>query len=249
MRSDLRYAWRAIWKSPSTSIGAMLALALGVGATTTIFGLLNAVLLRPLPYPEADRLVEIWGTVQRQQVERRGTSFPDYFDWRDQTRSFDAMSAWISSSFIVYGQGDPALINGEIVDGPYFDLLGARAMQGRLFQADDHKPGAAALAVIGERLWEQRFNRGADTIGRSIQLDSRVYTIVGVVPASFRGRSDNAEVWTTVMGSVPPAQMKQRGARGFAPIGRLRSGITLAAAQADMDALCAQLEKAFPDTN
>lgn len=83
MRSDFRYAWRAIWKSPSTSIGAMLALALGVGATTTIFGLLNAVLLRPLPYPEADRLVEIWGTVQRQQVERRGTSFADYFDWRD----------------------------------------------------------------------------------------------------------------------------------------------------------------------
>ncbi len=187
--------------------------------------------------------------MQRQQVERRGTSFPDYFDWRDQSRSFDAISASIPSSFIVYGQGEPGLINGEIVDGPYFDLLGARAIQGRLFQQEDHKPGAAALAVIGERLWEQRFNRAADTIGRSIQLDSRVYTVVGVVPATFRGRSDTAEVWTTVMGSVPPAQLKQRGARGFAPIARLRAGVTRAAAQADMDALCAQLEKAFPETN
>jgi putative ABC transport system permease protein len=249
MRSDLRYAWRAIWKSPATSVGAMLALALGIGATTTIFGLLNVVLLRPLPYPEADRLVEIWGTVQREQVERRGTSLPDYFDWRAEARSFEAMSAWLSTTFIVYGADEPVLANAEVVDGPYFELLGARPLDGRVFQSDDHKPGAAAVAVIGEKLWEQRFSRSRDAIGRSIQLDSRIYTIVGIVPASFAGRSDTAEVWTTIAATIPPAQMKARGNRGFAPIARLAPGVTLAAAQAEITAVCAQLEKAYPATN
>jgi ABC-type antimicrobial peptide transport system permease subunit len=248
MSSDLRDAWRAIWKSPSTSVGAMLALALGIGATTTIFGLLNAVLLRPLPYPEADRLVEIWGTVQRQQVERRGTSVPDYLDWQKQTRSFDGMAAWISSTFIAYGQGDPALVNGELIDGPYLDLLGARTIAGRLFQPEDHKPGAPLVAVLGEKLWEQRFNRGHDAVGKSIQLDSRVYTIVGVVPASFRGRSDTSEVWINLVPSAP-GQISNRGSRGFAPIARLAPGVTLAAAQAEMNTVCAQLEKAYPETN
>ena len=249
MNSDFRYAWRAIWKSPTTSIGAMLALALGIGATTTIFGLLNAVLLRPLPYPDAARLVEVWGTVQRQQVERRGTSYPDYFDWRDQAKSFDAMTAWNATSGILYGHGEAALVNVEVVDGPYLDLLGARPIVGRLFQAEDHKPGAPTIAILGERMWEQRFNRAGDVVGRTIQLDARVFTIVGVIPASFRGRSDTGEIWTTVAATVPPNALKARGNRGFAPIARLRSGVTLQAAQTEMDAICAQLEKAFPETN
>ena len=99
--SDLRYAWRSLWKSPATSVGAMLALALGIGATTTIFGLVNAVLLRPLPYPDPDRIVEIFGNVQREVVERRGASFADYFDWRTESRSYDAMAMWMTSGFIV----------------------------------------------------------------------------------------------------------------------------------------------------
>lgn len=249
MFSDLRYAWRAIWKTPSTSIGAMLALALGVGATTTIFGLLNAVLLRPLPYPEADRLVELWGTVQRQVVERRGTSLPDYFDWRDKTKSFDGMAAWTANTFIVYGTGEPTLVNGEAVDGPYFELLGARPLAGRVFQATDHAPGAPLTAVIGEKLWEQRYQRGQDAIGKSIQLNARVYTIVGVVPASFTGRSDTGEVWVSLTATSSPAGLRARGSRGFAAIARLAPGVTREQAQAEMNAVCAQLEKAYPETN
>src|ERR687897_3840910 len=105
MNADFRSAWRALWNAPVTTAGAILTLGLGIGSTTAIFGLFNVVLLRPLPYPDADRLVEVWGTVQRQQVERRGASFPDYFDWRDEARSFDAMSGWFARTFIVYGQG------------------------------------------------------------------------------------------------------------------------------------------------
>src|SRR5687767_2607690 len=131
MRSDLRSAWRAIWVNPLSTLSAILALALGIGATTTVFGLVNAVMLRPLPYPEADRLVEIWGTVQRQTIERRGASYPDYFDWRDQTQSFDGMASWSAGASIVYGPGEPTQVSTEVVDGPYLELLGASPILGR----------------------------------------------------------------------------------------------------------------------
>ena len=249
MQSDLRYAWRAIWKSPTTTIGAVLALALGIGATTTIFGLLNAVLLRPLPYPDADRLVEIFGTVQREQVERRGTSFPDYFDWRDRSRSYDGMTMWTSNGFIAYGAGEPQLVNAEIVDGPYFELLGVTAIAGRVLQPADHQPGAAPVAVISERYWEERFGRAAEAIGRSLQLNSRVFTVVGVVPARFRGRSDQAAVWTAARGAFPPDALTQRGNRGFPALARIKSGVSLEQAQAEMTTINAQLEKEYPATN
>jgi predicted permease len=249
VRSDVRYAWRAIWKSPTTTIGAVLALALGIGATTTIFGLLNAVLLRPLPYPSAERLVEIFGTVQREQVERRGASFPDYFDWRDRAQSYDGMAAWLTNGFIAYGAGEPQLVNAEIVDGPYFELLGVNAIAGRLLQAADHQPGAPSVAVIGERLWEERFGREPGAIGRSLQLDSRVFTIVGVVPAAFRGRSDQSVVWTAAQGTFPPAALAQRGTRSFPALARLKEGVSLQQAQAEMTTINAQLEREHPASN
>ena len=247
--SDLKYAWRSIWKSPATTIGAMLALALGLGATTMIFGLFNAVLLRPLPYPHAERLVEIFGTVQREQTERRGTSFPDFFDWRDRSKSYDGMAAWISSGFIIYGAGQPELVRAEIIDGPYFELLGVQAVAGRIFLDSDHRPGASPVAVIGERLWEERFNRSAEAIGRTLQLDSRVFTIVGVAPASFRGRSDQAVVWTPVRTSFAPAALNQRGSRSFPALARLREAVSLESAQAEMHSINAQLERAYFSTN
>jgi predicted permease len=247
--NDLRYAWRATWKSPATSVGAMLALALGIGATTTIFGLLSAVLLRPLPYPEADRLVEIWGNVQRERVERRGASFPDYFDWRDQAQSFDGMAAWLSNGFILYGAGDPDLVNAEVVDGPYFELLGVTAVSGRLFQPDDHRAGATPVAVIGERFSEERFGRTADAIGRTLRLDARAFTVVGVVARGFAGRSDRADVWTPVASSLPPQALAQRGNRSFPVLARVKQGVSLEAAQSEMHVISAQLERAYFATN
>src|SRR5687768_5793221 len=113
MGSDLRSAWRSLWKAPAVTAGAILTLGLGIGSTTAIFGLFNVVLLRPLPYPEADRLVEIWGTVQRQQVERRGASYPDYFDWRDRAGSFDGMASWDSVAQIVSGAGETVQVATE----------------------------------------------------------------------------------------------------------------------------------------
>ena len=147
MTSDLRYAWRALWKSPTTTLGAMLALALGIGATTTMFGLLNAVALRPLPYPESDRLVELWGNVEREVVERRGTSIPDYLDWKAKTTSFDQFSAWSGNGFIMYGNGEPERFTVGHSAGEYFGVLGHRPGRA-LTSADD--AGDAGWQRIGE---------------------------------------------------------------------------------------------------
>ena len=249
MISDLRFAWRALWTSPTTTLGAMLALALGIGATTTMFGLLNAVALRPLPYPESERLVELWGNVERQTVERRGTSIPDYLDWRAKSTSFDLMSAWAQNGFIRYGSGEPERLSGEVVAGDYFDLLGAAPLVGRTLTAADDDGSAPLVAVIGERLWERAFGRNPDVIGRSMQLGTQVFTIVGVAPASFTGRSDASEVWVSMIASSSPQGRAQRGSRGFPALARLAPGVSLTTAQADVTNVAKQLEQAYPQTN
>lgn len=249
MMNDLRFAWRALWKNPTTTIGAMLALALGIGATTTMFGLLNAVALRPLPYPEPHRLVELWGNVQRQTVERRGTSIPDYLDWRARSTSFDLMAAWSQFGFIRYGTGAPERISGEGIAGDYFALLGIEPLLGRTLTPADDEGGAALRVVIGERLWERAYRRAPDVVGRSMQLNTQVFTIVGVVPAAFTGRSDASEAWVSMIASSTPAARAERGDRGFAALARLAAGVSIEQAQADVSMVAKQLEQAYPNTN
>ncbi|HUQ87950.1 MAG TPA: ABC transporter permease [Vicinamibacterales bacterium] len=249
MISDLRFAWRALWKSPTTTLGAMLALALGIGATTAMFGLLSAVALRPLPYPESDRLVELWGNVERQVVERRGTSIPDYLDWKAKTTSFDRFSAWGDSGFIMYGAGAPERISGEVVAGDYFGVLGVEPIIGRALTSADDAGDAPLVAVIGEELWSRAYSRAQDAVGKSIRLNNQVFTIVGVAPAKFKGRSDASEVWVSMIASVPPQVRAQRGNRGFPALARIAPGVSLAQAQADATNVAKQLEQAYPATN
>jgi len=249
MMADLRYAWRALWKSPITTLGAMLALALGIGATTTMFGLLNAVSLRPLPYPESDRLVELWGNVERQVVERRGTSIPDYLDWKAKTTSFDQFSAWSGNGFIMYGNGAPERIYGEVVAGEYFGVLGVEPILGRALTSADDAGDAPLAAVIGEELWSRAYSRAPDAIGKAIRLGNQVFTIVGIAPAQFKGRSDTSEVWVSMIASVPPQAREQRGSRGFPALARIAPGVSLAQARADSTNVAKQLEQAYPQSN
>jgi predicted permease len=249
MTNDLRYAWRALWKSPTTTLGAMLALALGIGATTTMFGLLNAVAFRPLPYPESHRLVELWGNVERQVVERRGTSIPDYLDWKAKSTSFDLMSAWGGASFILYGSGTPERLTGETVAGEYFAVLGVEPLLGRALTSADDAGDAPLAAVIGERLWERTFGRRGDIIGATVQLNNQAFTIVGVAPASFTGRSDTSEVWVSMIASVPPQARAARGSRGFPALARLAPGVSIERAQAEITTVAQQLAQAYPATN
>ena len=249
MGSDLRSAWRALWKTPVAAAGAVLTLGLGVGGTTAMFGLFNAVLLRPLPYPDADRLVEISSTVQRQTVERRRSSFPDYFDWRDRTSSFEGIAAWDSTARIASGEGEPVQVETEFVDGPYLDMLGARPVAGRLFGADDHRLDAAPVAVVNEAFWNEHLRRTPDVLGRALRLDAVVYTIVGVVPETFRGRSDEAVVWTPAATTVDKESFAARNSRGLVLLARLKPGVTREQAQADIQRVSAQLARDYPATN
>ncbi len=250
MISDLRFAWRALWKSPTTTLGAMLALALGIGATTTMFGLLNAVAFRPLPYPEPERLVELWGNVERQTVERRGTSIPDYLDWRAKSRSFDLMSAWSQVVSSDTASGAPERLSGEGVAGDYFQVLGVEPLLGRTLTAADDAGNAPLVAVIGERLWERAFGRNA---GRDRSIDSaqqpglhhRRRRAGGIYGPVGRQRGLGLDDRVDAAGTRAP----QRGSRGFPALARLAPGVSLAAAQADVTTVAKQLEQAYPQTN
>ena len=234
--SDLKYAWRSIWKSPATTIGAMLALALGLGATTMIFGLFNAVLLRPLPYPHAERLVEIFGTVQREQTERRGTSFPDFFDWRDRSKSYDGMAAWMV--VWLHHLRRRATRVGEGRDYRRAILRAARSPSGRRphvprlrssARRDRQSPSSASVSgrngsTVRPR---QSAERCSSTLASSPSLVSR--------RRRFRGRSDQAVVWTPVRTSFRAGRAESaRESHRFPALARLKEGVSLESAQAEM---------------
>ena len=250
LRQDAHYAVRTLRKSPGFTIVAALTLALGIGANTAIFSVVDAVILRPLPYPEPARLVELWGNVKRAKVERRGASYPDYVDWRDQSRSFEAMAAFDSGTATLTGDAEPDRITTECVSHPYFDLLGVHASMGRTFRPEeDQVPQRDAVVILSEGLWKRRFGADANIIGKTLRLDTRVFTIIGVMPPWFRGVTDDAEAWIPFMMSGTAQDFAERGSRGFAALARLKVGVSRTQAQSELDVISKGLERAHPDTN
>jgi putative ABC transport system permease protein len=247
---DVRFALRTLRKSPGFTIVAVLALAIGIGGNTAIFSLVDAVRARALPYKDPHRLVQIWGNVMRARVERRGTSYPDYLDWRAQSKSFDDMAAFDGQTLTLAGVDEPERISTEFVSAPYFSLLGVAPAIGRTFSnEEDLVARPANLVVLGDGLWRRRFGADPQVVGRAIRLNATPYTVIGVMPAGFKGLTDLAEAWVPFAVYAPPATMAERGNRGFAALARLKPGVSLAAAQADLDAISKRLEAAYPNTN
>jgi putative ABC transport system permease protein len=247
---DLRYAARTLRKSPAFAAVAVLTLALGIGANTAIFSVVNAVMLRPLPYPEPQRLVELWGNVKRVTVERRGTSFADYLDWKKESQSFERMALFTGATLTLTGTDEPERLPAEFVGHGYFDMLGVEPQLGRIFRAEeDQVPQRDAVAVLSDGLWKRRFGGDRGIVGRPIQLDGRVYTIVGVASPRFRGVEDSADLWLPVMMAVQQQDLANRGSRGPAVLARLKPGVALAQAQSEMDAISKRLEQQYPRTN
>ncbi|HET7618041.1 MAG TPA: ABC transporter permease [Vicinamibacterales bacterium] len=251
---DLRHALRTLLKVPGFTTVAVLMLALGIGANTAIFSLVNAALLSPLPFPDGDRLVVVWTTVRRERVERRGTSFPDYIDLRRQARSFDALAAWSSDSFTLTPPGGPSeQVEGEIAAAAYFDILGCVPTLGRTYsRAEDDERGAHPVAVISDALWRRTFGADRGVIGRAVRLNDRPFTIVGVLPPGFVGLDGDTDVWIP-MGmmavSVPERLFEARGGRWMQMVARLRPGVSIDQATADVAAVAGQLEQTYADTN
>ena len=250
---DLRYGARVLRKQPSFTLIAVLTLALGIGANTAIFSVVNALLLRPLPFPEAERLAIVATTVRRERVETRSTSYPDFVSWRDQSTVFEQIAASNGNSFSLLGEGDAERVSGELVSANYFSLLGVRAAFGRTFlPEEDSTPDTHRVALIGHGLWQRHFGGTPNLIGQTIQLSDGSYTVVGIMPEGFRGISDQAELWLPMMMSsaVRPGQnLQMRNQRWLSTIARLKPGVSLQQARAEMDAIARRLEQTYPDTN
>jgi predicted permease len=247
---DLRYGTRGLARNKGFAAVAVLTLALGIGANTAIFSVVNAAILRPLPYPDPGRLVILWGNVKRVRTERRGASYPDYQDWRDQSRSFEAMADFDDAQFALTGIETPERIPGEYVSPSYFSLLGIHAAMGRTFRPEDDRiPHGEAVAVLTDGAWKRRFGGDPGIVGRAIRLDGATYTIVGVAVPGFRGLTDEAELWTPFLAAGGGSEYKDRGTRGFRVLARLKPGVPLAQAQAEMDTISNGLAKAYPATN
>ena len=249
---DVRYALRTLRRSPGFTLVAVFALAVGIGGNTAIFSLVDAIRVRALPYRDADRLVELWGNVQRARVERRGASYPDYLDWRAQAKSFEDVAAFDSQWMTFVGSDEPERMLTEFVSAPYFALLGVAPARGRVFRPDEDvvaKP--AQVVVLSDGLWKRRFGADSQIVGRTITLccAARQYTVIGVMPPGFKGLTDTAELWVPFAMYAPPSTMAERGTRGFAALARLGPGVTITAAQNELNAISRRLEQAYPNTN
>jgi len=250
LMQDLRYGVRVLARNKAFAAVAVLTLALGIGANTAIFSVVNAVILRPLPYSDPGRLAVLWGNVKRVRIERRGASYPDYLDWRDQSRSFTGMAAFNDHQFALTGIGTPERIAGEYVSQPYFSLLGIRAAVGRTFHPEeDLVPQRDAVAILSDGAWRRRFGADPSIVGRTMQLDDRAYTIIGVAPAGFQGLSDEAEVWVPFVMAGSAADLNQRGLRSPRVLARLKARVSVAQAQAEMDGISLRLAQTYPGTN
>ena len=255
--TDIRFGARLLLKSPITSAAAILSLALGIGGTTTIFSAVDAVLLRPLPYAEPERLVLVSAT---SSISRDGSSFRrggdlspgDFLDYRDNA-TFDGLAAISTGAVRLTGDGPPEQAAGAQVSGNFFTVLGVNAIAGRTFLPADDGPGRPAQAVLSESLWRRRYGGRVDLIGRTITVSDQPIEVVGVVPAEFRFE-DKVDVWLLGDRGIPrmtsiPNLAQNRDVHILTVVGRLRQNVSLPEAQAELDVISARLAREYPATN
>ena len=245
---DIRYGLRSLLKRPGFTAIALIALALGIGANTAIFSLVNAVVLQPLPYQDPDRLVWAWGNI-RNGGNRASVAPLDYLDFRSQNKTFEHFGASGTSPLPanMTGSGEPERLTASAVTGNYFDVFGVRPALGRGFSLENEKSGQDQVTVLSDALWQRRFAGDPGIINKTIILDSKPYQVIGVMPAHLK-LPQEAELWVPMNFDANP-EMKQRKAHFLRPIGKLKAGVSLAQAQADTDVIAAQLEQQYPDTN
>jgi len=247
--ADLRYGVRALRRSPGFAIGAILVLALGIGANTAIFSIVNAVLLRPLPYEDASRLMQVWHVPPAKSFPGMtlfSVSPANYLDWQRQSTSFEAMAAYGGRTLIFGGKGQPEAVQGATVAPDFFSLLRAHTMLGRTFTSDENASGAAKVVLLSYKFWRDHFGSDPSVVGRDITINSQPYSVVGVMPENFR-LPGWAQVW------VPLAWSNQeqviRGNHNYMVIGRLKPGVDIRQAKAELGGISQRLEQQYPEDN
>jgi len=243
MLNDLRYAARMLSKSPLVTLAIVLTVALGIGANTAIFSVVNAVMLRPLPYQQPDRLVWVAERNDKLNLPTFAASVLNYVSWKEQQSTFSQLGAVGFANFNLTGQGEPEQFSGGTLTPSLFPMLGLKPVLGRAFADGEDRPGSARVAMIGEGLWKRRFGGDPSIVGRSLTLSGVDYTVVGIAPASLALLS-NGDIWIPL--TIQP-EREIRLNHVILVTGRLRPGVTLQQAQAEMDSVAAHVSQQYPD--
>ncbi|HZS43790.1 MAG TPA: ABC transporter permease [Blastocatellia bacterium] len=243
---DLRFGFRTLVKSPAFTAVAVIALALGIGANSAIFSVVNAILLRPLPYPNTDRLVMIYETAEHDKKDRNDVSFPNFSDWGKLSKSFEQLAAFNSSIVDVTGNGEPAKIWASTVTYTFFQAIDVQPTIGRAFLPEEDSPKAAWVGIISDRLWKSRYDGDRNIIGKTIIIAGASVTVVGVMPPNFRFPDDHVDVWLPMQPTSAARLLSNRAVHLMNVLGLLKPGITIKQSQAEMDAISAQIQQANP---
>jgi predicted permease len=255
---DLRYGLRMLRKSPAFTVIALLTLALGIGANTAIFSIVNAVLLKPLPFADSDRLIFMTSALELQPGVQRGfsVSYPDFFDWRTQAKSFSGMASSHGDSFTLTGLEQPLHVTAATVSGDFFSVLGTQPFLGRGFTREEEKPGTRVV-VLSHELWQSAFHGDRSIVGHAITMDKQSYTVVGVMPVGFAFPLDRdpPRLWRTFAPEAEttdpkePAGTTERGAHFLQVVARLKPNVTIGQAREEMNLIARALAVQYPDTN
>jgi len=242
---DIRYGFRMLARKPAFTVLAILTLALGIGANTAIFSVVDAVLLRPLPFRNADRLVQLFET------ESAPGNFPmtgqDYLDWRAQNRTFQDMAVYsYQTSYNVSATGEPERAQVVEAQANFFDMLGVQPLRGRAFLNGEDQVGRNHVAVLSYAFWQRNFGGQVSAINSTVNMNGEPYTVVGVMPAWYR-TPGAADLWVPI--DTTPKGLGSRGTHHLRAIGRIKPGVTLEQARADLRGVAAALAKQFPDSN
>jgi predicted permease len=246
---DLQHASRMFVKSPVFTAIVVLTLALGIGANTAIFSVVNAVLLRPLPYIEPERLVMVNAVMKGEDEKERFVSYPDFFDWREQNQSFEEMASFRSAGFTLTGVDEPERVEGARVSANFFTLLRIQPILGRAFLAEEEKPSSAHVVIVSYSFWQQRLGGDRSATGRTLTLNGTHFTVIGVLPPnfSFPLQVSKSELWATI--AWEGQNLESRGSRTNFVVGRLKPGVPLVQAQTDMQTIASRLESQYADSN
>ena len=246
LRSDITYALRNLWKRPGFTLIAVLTLAIGIGANTAIFSAINALLLKPLPFPELDRVVTIWDSMPSRGVDRNEVSVANYLDWQAQSQSYEQLALYRWWSANISAIDPPERIQGFLVTANFFDALGMKPIMGRNFMAEENQPGKDAVAIITHSLWQRRFGGDPNILNKTITVNSVVRTVVGVMPERFNFPK-GSEVYAPL--SLTPELIRNRVNHSYYVIGRLKPGVSIESSQAELSNLTARLEQQYPEAN
>jgi predicted permease len=244
---DLRYALRMLAKSPGFTAIAILTLALGIGANTSLFSVVNGVLLNPLAYPHSGQLVAVYGKTTG--FEQAPISYLNFLDWQRDTRTFSSMAIYRNNDYNFVGTGEAERLTGYMISADFFSTLGVTPILGRNFLPDDDHPGAAPVVILGGGFWKRKFGSSLEITGKSIILNGTSYTIVGVIPAAFTFYGHDRDVYTPISQWNDTSFRDRRVDVSSHGIGRLKPGATLAQAKAEMDGIAQNLAVAYPEAD